>query len=66
MHAQIYYIDEIYAQLEFFFFFIFFLGGAIINVIVKILSVLVSLTFLNFVVFLFLFVGMNYFNLLLV
>ena len=64
MHAQIYYIDEIYAQLEFFFF--LFLGGAIINVIVKILSVLVSLTFLNFVVFLFLFVGMNYFNLLLV
>ena len=63
MHAQIYYIDEIYAQLEFFFF--FFLGG-IINVIVKILSVLVSLTFLNFVVFLFLFVGMDYFNLLLV
>ena len=62
MHAQIYYIDEIYAQLVFFFFFF----GAIINVIVKILSVLVSLTFLNFVVFLFLFVGMNYFNLLLV
>ena len=63
MHAQIYYIDEIYAQLEFFF---FFFWGAIINVIVKILSVLVSLTFLNFVVFLFLFVGMDYFNLLLV
>lgn len=57
MHAQIYYIDEIYAQLDFFFWFFF---GAIINVIVKILSVLVSLTFL-ILLFFFAFCGRELF-----